>query len=425
MSTGYEILWAIIRDHKRTLFSDLDSKSFKSSRFTSSVPSELEFYNFLYDYLFTYRQLPDPKTVNQNGFPYEDLSEPLEYYLQRLHHRNVREKSVEFHKTLTTHLKEGKFSDISSKVEEYLHSIKEERSSTKVKTLSQIATEFKRDLQLAKEGKIKSAIPFGWPTLDKVTGGGMLGGDVVYMVARPGQGKSSLIGAVSYHAHLRGLKTLTFSMEMVDKSFASRIIAQGAGFNPNALRTLSADFHTEQKLQAFIDEESKRNENGGYYVAEGSFRQTPDTIKSLVESVQPDVVYIDAAYLVSSRLSAKAKWERLSEVGEDLKKIALDYDIPIFQTVQFNRNAGSKNSYELENIAGGDFIGQLGSVVLSVQSGEGVHEDTRRRVRVIKNRDGDQADFEINFSFNPPNFSEVNLEDEEDPDRLYDEDFPL
>lgn len=129
-------------------------------------------------------------------------------------------------------------------------------------------------------------------------------------------------------------------------------------------------------------------------------------------------MYIDASYLVSPRASNRAKWERLADVGEDLKKIALAYDIPMFQTMQFNREADKTKSYNLANIAGGDFTGQLGSIVLGIQKGTGFFEDTRRKITVSKNRDGDQGEFEINFSFTPPNFDEVdpeeNVELEED-----------
>ena len=200
-------------------------------------------------------------------------------------------------------------------------------------------------------------------------------------------------------------------MEMLDRAFAARVLARAAGFNPNTLRTLTADFHSVQKLKEFI---KTHDTTQGYYIAEGSFRQNPDTIADLVDKLKPDVVYIDASYLVSPRASTKAKWERLSEVGEDIKKIAMEYDIPIFQTVQFNRESEKKKSYSLDNIGGGDFVGQLGSIVLGIQKGEGIHEDDRRKVTIMKNRDGDQGEFEVNFSFNPPNFDEVPQSNYED-----------
>ena len=423
MSTaGNQLLWAIVRDKRATDFNNIPKHLFTTEK-QGDYPSEAELHTFIYRHKLTYRELPSPETLAQGGFEYQDLDQKYEYYYTRLINRAIRTKTIKFKDELVKTIQSEKdFTNVPKKVNEFLSQVNYSNVSNKVKTLVTIAEDYKKDLELSKLGPVNKAISFGWPTLDKVSGGGMLGGDVIYMVARPGQGKSSLIGASAYQAYINGAKPLVFSMEMMDRNFAARIIANAAKFNPNALRTLSADFYVERKLDVFIEEHKDKQD---FYIAEGAFRQTPDTIASLVDNLKPDVVYIDASYLVSPNMSSKAKWERLSEVGEDLKKIALDYNIPIFQTVQFNRDAGKKNSYELENIAGGDFIGQLGSIVISVQRGDGIHEDTRRKLRVIKNRDGDQAEFEINFSFSPPDFTQVTEEQEKDQDELFDGEFQL
>lgn len=423
MSTaGYQLLWAIVKYKRTTEFNNLPTQFFNRDKH-GDAPSESELYTFIRNHKLTYRELPSPETLAQGGFEYQDLDQKYEYYYTRVVNRAIRTKTIQLKDELVKAIQNEKdFTDIPKKVTEFLGKVNYSNTSNKVKTLVSIAEEYKHDLERAKMGPVNKTVSFGWPTLDKVSGGGMLGGDVIYMVARPGQGKSSLIGASAYQAYLSGAKPLIFSMEMMDKNFAARIIANAAKFNPNALRTLSADYFVEKKLDLFISDHKEKQD---FYIAQGAFRQTPDTISSLIDNLKPDVVYIDASYLVSPNMSSKAKWERLSEVGEDLKKIALDYNIPIFQTVQFNRDAGKKNSYELENIAGGDFIGQLGSIVISVQRGDGIHEETRRKLRVIKNRDGDQAEFEINFSFSPPDFTQVTDEQEKEQDELFDEGFQL
>jgi replicative DNA helicase len=422
MSAGYQLLWSLVKENKPSVFSDMPKDLFHIER-TSDRPSELELYNFIQRHKSSYRQLPDPESLRTNGFPYEDTKEPTSYYFERVKTRNLRSKTLGIQKFISKILKDNTdYDKVIPTFSKFVNDLNKETVSNKVKTLREIAEEYLEEVELSKLQKLRKTIPFGWPSLDKVTGGGMFGGDVIYMVARPGQGKSSLIGACSYQGYINGAKTLTFSMEMMDKAFASRVIAQASGFNPNALRMMNPDFHTEEKLRNFIRNTKKECD---YYIAEGAFRQTTDSIRTLVEKIKPDVVYIDASYLVSPSSSSKVKWERLSEVGEHLKQIALDYDIPIFQTVQFNREAGKKSEFSLENIAGGDFIGQLGSVVIAIQAGEGIHEETRRKISVIKNRDGDQCEFDINFSFNPPNFKQVTEEELDNDEQLYDTEFPL
>lgn len=420
MSTaGNQLLWAIIRDRKVEIFSDLKKDTFLNRN--DEGPSERDLYDFIYSHKAVHGKLPSPEVLNQNGFTYEDMSEPINYYLGRIKQRTLRTKTIDLQKKIHDVLRTNQgFSDLQNVVDAYRSDISDAISNTRFKTLDEIAEDFLKEIELSRLSPVRKSIPFGWPTLDGLTNG-MFGGDATYMAARPGCGKSSLVGAVSYNTYTMGYTPLIFSMEMLDRAFAARVIGNAAGFNPNSLRTMTADMFVEQKLREFIS----REKNNQYIIAEGTFKQTPDTIADLINKVRPDVVFVDASYLISPNSSNKAKWEKISDVAESMKQVALGYDIPMFHTVQFNREAGKKKSFELETIAGGDAIGQLASIVLSMEPGEGIHEEDRRLIKVIKNRDGDQGKFSVNFTFSPPNFTECDLQEEQDEVYYDDEYFKL
>jgi replicative DNA helicase len=420
MSTaGNQLLWAIIRDNKLETFSDLTRDFFTSN--DDSGPSEKDLYDFIFKHKTVHGKLPSPGALNQNGFAYEDMSEPLAYYLHRIKQRTLRNKTINLQRKVNEVLKTNQgFTELQELIDNYRKDISDSISNNRFKTLEEIAKDFLKEIELSRLTPIRKSVPYGWPTLDNITNG-MFGGDATYLVARPGIGKSSLAGAVSYHNYINGYTPLVFSMEMVDKSFAARVIGNAAGFNPNSLRTMTADMYVEHKLREFIQKEKSAQ----YYIAEGTFKQTPDTIADLINKVRPDVVFVDASYLVAPNTSNKAKWEKISDVAEAMKQVALAYDVPIFHTVQFNREAGKKKSFELENIAGGDAIGQLGSVVLSMELGEGVHEESRRKIKIMKNREGDLGSFQINFAFTPPDFSECDVTEEDDEVFYDDEQFKL
>ena len=103
-----------------------------------------------------------------------------------------------------------------------------------------------------------------------------------------------------------------------------------------------------------------------------------------------------------------AKWENISEVVAELKRLALRYNIPIVISVQFNRNVKNAQQKELDlgDVAGSDSIPQDATAVFGIRQGLPPYENSRRYVQTLKSRRGRAQDFSINFGFQPVNFRE-------------------
>ena len=118
-----------------------------------------------------------------------------------------------------------------------------------------------------------------------------------------------------------------------------------------------------------------------------------------------------------------SKWEAISEVVRELKSLAINRDIPIVASVQFNRNQKNKGNKELDlgDIAGSDSIPQDASIVLGIQKGNAPFEEVTRVVEVMKNREGMTPKMATAFTFAPVDFSEIPLVEEGDEaDDTYD-----
>jgi replicative DNA helicase len=98
---------------------------------------------------------------------------------------------------------------------------------------------------------------------------------------------------------------------------------------------------------------------------------------------------------------------KIAAIGEELKHLAISRNIPIIQTVQFNREAEKNKKFGLETIAGSDAISQLGSIILAMGQADDPYKDVRRKIEIIKNREGGLCEFEINYRFSPPDFTEI------------------
>ena len=135
----------------------------------------------------------------------------------------------------------------------------------------------------------------------------------------------------------------------------------------------------------------------------------------LAVQLQPDVVFIDGAYLIRHE-SKNQRWERLTYIAEGIKqRIAEDLDMPVIISYQFNRGADKKGAdATLADIAYTDSIGQLSSVVLGILEEESIETSNSRKIKVLKGRDGQVGEFKINWNFdNGPNFMDfTEIEDE-------------
>ena len=136
---------------------------------------------------------------------------------------------------------------------------------------------------------------------------------------------------------------------------------------------------------------------------------------ALVHQTQPDVLYVDGGYLLQAREKRIPRYERVSQTLEFLKQeISTALGVPVIVSYQFNKKG--KDDKELENIGGSDTIGQISSIVIALYEKEENEAEfaTRKKVDIIKGRNGEQGEFMINWTFDKPpfmDFSEI-IEDE-------------
>jgi replicative DNA helicase len=228
-------------------------------------------------------------------------------------------------------------------------------------------------------------------------------GTVTTLVARPNMGKSYFLIRMANSAWRAGHSVLFVSMEMPNLQTGRRSIGMLARINPDLIRRGRL---SERDQQIFRETVAGVGNGAPFHMVSGSFCESVLDIDLLVGENQPDVVYIDGSYLLwpEKQDGRQARWERMAEVGEGIQRLALKWNRPIIQTVQFNRDAKGKSKGGLDTIGGTDIVGQVSSVVLGLFPGEGVNETIRRKIKIMKNRDQALAEFETHYFFNPPNF---------------------
>jgi hypothetical protein len=146
-------------------------------------------------------------------------------------------------------------------------------------------------------------------------------------------------------------------------------------------------------------------------VVDGALSATVNDILLLSRTLNPDVIYIDGAYLVRHPNVALGPYQRVAIVCEQMKMdLATGLSLPVIASWQFSRDAPKKkkdgSKVGLEDIAYSDVIGQLSAIVLGLFEGETIESVKRKRVDMLKGRGGEEGEFYTHWDFKKMNFAQ-------------------
>lgn len=227
--------------------------------------------------------------------------------------------------------------------------------------------------------RVPESIPYGISVLDDNTGGAAKG-DLIYMVGRLGQGKTSITLWKMSAWILEGYKLLIISNENRAQDIMAKVDAYIGGFNPLKKRTMAWSQEDKNKLNtvSYI----ARNGPGDLFVPNRPIQRT-DELTGLIHSYKPDLVVVDGIYLMSSGKN-ETNWEKVTAVSRDLKQIAQAEQVPILGIHQASRQAIGKGHIGIEDIAYSDALAQDADLLLTIKQ----EEEGRFFIECIKNRWG-------------------------------------
>jgi len=364
-------------------------------------------YDFLATHFHRYGNVPSIATLAENGISLPPVTENYQYYFSHIKERFIFRALSERISNLTGALKERNGELSVAVLKDMLSAVQGIGGITDFISLS---AELQSIMDVHRSMRFRTGImgiTLGWDFLDDLTQGAQRG-DVIVYVGRPSVGKSWMLGYSAYKAWESGKPILLGSMEMSHNQMAKRILGMGTGINPNYFTTGGLSFMAERYTHNVIRDFETRPP---LHLISGDFRKSVSDIERIAYQTNPDIVYLDAGYLLvpeKKSFTNKSRRELIADVIEGLKAVARNLNIPIVVTVQFNRNVkeNMKQDLTLESIGETDVIGQIASVVLGIRKGREGAETVERRLELIKNRDGiDGKKFLVNFGFEPVDFT--------------------
>jgi len=396
MSIGIRLLTAVVNNKDLKLFNKLSENVF--------IEDEKEVYHVIKNYIKKYGELPSLPTLAE--LLDEDTllipDSPIELLLERCIERKFKEDLFQASQEIETALHKHnvqKALDIMKNIVDYYRSI--QKTDDGVYTFDELIDVF---LGYVRERRTKIGqtfgIPTGWKSLDEACDG-YQPGDLDLILARPKRGKSMMMVYSAYAAAKAGYKAMLISMEMGLMQQAKRITALANKLKFEAIKKGEISTFAERSL-----EELKQSPVPLIYV-DGKFQHGFDDIFALIDNHEPDLVFIDGGYLIKVQSKYKSKWEVASEIAQELKLMALNFNIPLIVSFQFNREAPKTKSGGLEHIHLTDALSQLCSVAIGISGEEGSNVKT---VEMVANREGTNCIFQINWNWERMDFSEVETE---------------
>lgn len=368
---------------------------------------ELEAYRFVRSHFRRYAELPDIRTVEQETHCRLPASpESVDYYLKRVYDRRLfvalRVEFAELRGAL-----QGFNVDSAKEIIDRMKSAcRVGTPDNDVRDVREAGRVVLSEYDEAHLNPGMSGVPTGWPMLDDAIGGYQKG-DLVAWVARMGVGKTYLVLRQALHAWNAGYSVLIVTMEMTITQIVRRIVGMETGINPDFIKKGTLDEFGMRRMRGYVQQIAHADRLN---IFAGSFSKKVSDIEILINELSPDIIFIDGAYLLRPDSGPKgaSRLERVAEVYDELKKLTITSERPVITTSQFSRQAGKRGKDgSLETISFSDAIAMHSSIVFSIKEGSPPNERSRRDIEVLKGREGESGEYQINYKFTPMDFSEV------------------
>ena len=242
---------------------------------------------------------------------------------------------------------------------------------------------------------IEEKIPFDLELLNKITKGGLPNKTLNIALAGTGVGKSLFMCHCASSSLLQGKNVLYITLEMAEEKIAERIDANLLNVPIDQLDKISKDQFTSKV------NEIARKTTGKFVIKEyptgsahaGHFRALLNELK-LKRQFEPDLILIDYLNIcASSRMKGMGgainSYSYIKAIAEELRGLAVEFDIPIFSATQTTRSGYSNSDIGLEDTSESFGLPATADLMFALISTEELEQQGQFMVKQLKNRYND------------------------------------
>tara|TARA_B100000287_G_scaffold233633_1_gene219978 strand:+ start:11364 stop:12683 length:1320 start_codon:yes stop_codon:yes gene_type:complete len=247
--------------------------------------------------------------------------------------------------------------------------------------------------------KEEDRIPFDLDYFNKITKGGVPNKTLNICLAGTGVGKSLFMCHVGASALTEGKNVLYITMEMAEERIAERIDANLLNIPIDQLDKMSKDMFMTKVADL------SRKTTGKLIVKEyptgsahsGHFRALLNELK-LKKQFIPDIIFIDYLNIcASSRMKGMGgainSYSYIKAIAEELRGLAVEYDVPIFSATQTTRSGYSNSDVGLEDTSESFGLPATADLMFAIISTEELDREGQMMVKQLKNRYNDPTSY--------------------------------
>lgn len=228
--------------------------------------------------------------------------------------------------------------------EKLLFDVTNKRVGTNFKSMESLMLDTYNDLQeLANSKSEFHGVRTGFHDLDQLFGG-LRGGDLVILAARPSVGKTALALNIAVNAAQLGTTVAFFSLEMSASQLVQRVIASETGINAKKMQmgkmsgqdwlTLVNASDGLSKLKLWVDD-----------TAAASILEVRAKARRQLRSVEPGkgLIIVDYLQLMQPQNArTESRQVEIAQISRGLKILAKELDMPIIALSQLSRAVESR-----------------------------------------------------------------------------------
>jgi replicative DNA helicase len=252
-------------------------------------------------------------------------------------------------------------------------------------------------------------LPTGFPTIDKATSG-LQDGQLVVIIAPPKTGKSTLALQVALNIHREQKKVPMFqSFEMSNMEQEARYDAMRALVSHQRLMTGTLTPEEESRYKKILEGLEKVQHK--FWLVDSAAGSTVSGIAAKIQTLQPDIVFIDGVYLMVDEQTGEANTPlALTNITRGLKRLAQRFNKPIVISTQVLTWKMKKGNVTADSIGYSSSFFQDADIILGLQREDEAVEDTRL-LKVVASRNSGPAEVTLEWQWSEGRFREMDATD--------------
>jgi archaellum biogenesis ATPase FlaH len=242
--------------------------------------------------------------------------------------------------------------------------------------------------------RIEKRIPFDLTYFNRITNGGLCRKTLNIILAGTGVGKSLAMCHFAAAAMTQQFNVLYITMEMAEERIAERIDANLLNLTMDDVKNLSKEFYEQRmtklkervKGKLIIKEYPTASANAAH------FRALLQDLK-LKRNFKPDIIFIDYLNIcASARIKPGSNinsYTYIKAIAEELRGLAVEFDVPIFSATQTTRSGFTSSDPGLEDTSESFGLPATADLMFALIATEEMDALGQIMVKQLKNRYND------------------------------------